>query len=301
MNCRLAVIQSGRGYYTEVLKGFYCSIGGPLAVTLGFPIRFKEGRGRETSGVAWVERRMTRTYAAMDLEVIWKRARADLVIPTLRGDSDVFLWEHSARIAQTAQHIARLPMIRSHRPDEAAIVAAALYHDAGWITCIHERTADRMEVLWGSLSEADHDQGWVLMESSLSGLLPQESLELAGRAIREMHNRGADLIEAQVVAEADSLDEFGFVALWSAIRRGAVEGKGVQALLDTWRRRKEYQFWTARLNDAFRFEPVRELARRRLEKFERFLEELEEQHTAADVAALISTRVGDPAHTSSPR
>ena len=236
----------------------------------------------------------------MDLEAIWKRARADLVIPTPRGDSDVFLWEHSVRIAKTAQHIARLPIVRSKGPNEAAVVAAGLYHHAGWIACIRERTVDRMEVLWGVLSEADHDQGAVLMEKSLAGLLPKESLDLAGQAIRGIRNRGSELIEAQVVAEADNLQEFGVVSLWSAIRRGAVEGKGVQALLDTWRRRKEYQFWTARLNDSFRFEPVRELARRRLEKFERLLEELEEQHTAADVAVLLTTRVGDPAHTPSP-
>ena len=237
----------------------------------------------------------------MDLEAIWKRARADLVIPTPSGDSDVFLWEHSVRVAKTAQHIARLPMIRSQRPNEAAIVAAGLYHHAGWITCIRDRTVDRMEVLWGQLSEADHDQGAVLMEKSLAGLLPKESLDVAGRAIRGIRNRECDLIEAQIVAEADNLQEFGVVSLWSAIRRGAVEGKGVQALLDTWRRRKEYQFWTTRLNDSFRFEPVRELARRRLEKFERLLEELEEQHTAADVVTLLATRVGDPAHTPSPR
>ena len=64
----------------------------------------------------------------MDIEAIWKRARTDLVITTPRGDSDVFLWEHSARVAQTAQHIARLPLIRSQRPNEAAIVACGLDH-----------------------------------------------------------------------------------------------------------------------------------------------------------------------------
>jgi hypothetical protein len=229
----------------------------------------------------------------MDLEAIWKRARADLVIPTPRGDSDVFLWEHSARVAQTAQHIARLPMIRSQRPNEAAIVAAGLYHDAGWITRFREGTVERIEVLLGSLSEADHEQGALLMERSLADLLPKEALDLAARAIRGTRNRGNELIEAQVVAEADNLQEFGVLSLWPAIRRGAVEGKGVQAVLDTWRRKKEYQFWTARLNDSFRFEPVRELARRRLEKFERLLEEIEEQHSAADVAELPTTRPED--------
>ena len=231
----------------------------------------------------------------MDLEAVWKRARADLVIPTPRGDSDVFLWEHSARVTQTAQQIARLPAIRSQRPDELAIIAAGLYHDAGWITRFREGTADRMEVLLGSLSEADCEQGALLMERTMTGLLPKDSLELAAKAVRSYRDRASKLIEAQVVAEAENLQEFGVVSLWPVIRRGAVEGKAVQSMLDTWRRKKEYQFWTARLNDAFRFEPVRQLARQRLEKFERLLAELEEQHSAADVAALAAARLGDRA------
>lgn len=237
----------------------------------------------------------------MDLEAIRKRAHADLLIPTPRGESDVFLWEHSALVAQTAQHIARLPMIRSQQPNEAVIVAAGLYHGAGWITRFREGAVDRMEILLGPLSEADHEQGAMLMKQSLADLLPKEALDLAVRAIRGTRNRGTELIEAQVVAEADNLQEFGVVSLWPAIRRGAVEGKGVQAVLDTWRRKKEYQFWTARLNDSFRFEPVRELARQRLEKFERLLGELEEQHSAADVAALLTMRLNDYAPAPSVR
>ncbi len=237
----------------------------------------------------------------MDLEAIWKRARADLVIPTPRGDSDVFLWEHSARVAQTAQHISQLPLIRSQRPNGAAILAAGLYHDAGWVTRFHEGEVERMEILLGALSEADYEQGALLMERSLAGLVPKESLELAARAVRGCRDRSTALIEAQVVAEADSLQEFGVVSLWPVIRRGAIDGKGVQSVLDTWRRKKEYQFWTARLNESFRFEPVRELARLRLEKFERLLAELEEQHAGADVSALLATVAGVPTRSPSPR
>ena len=237
----------------------------------------------------------------MDLEAIWKRARADLVIPTPRGDLDVFLWEHSARVAQTAQHISQLPLIRSQRPDGAAILAAGLYHDAGWVTRFREGAVERMEILLGSLSETDHEQGALLMERSLAGLVPRESLEVAAHALRGCHERGTEMIEAQVIAEADSLQEFGIVSMWPLIRRGAIDGKGVQSVLDTWRRKKEYQFWTARLSDSFRFEPVRELARRRLEKFERLLAELEEQHAAADVSALLATAAGAQSARPPPR
>ncbi len=235
------------------------------------------------------------------LEAVWKRARSDLLIPTPKGDPDVFLWEHSSRVAQTAQHIAQLPVVRAKRPNEAAVVAAALYHDAGWLNCIRNGSVERIEVLSGPLSEADHEEGAALMERSLSTILARETLETAVRALRCIRNRASDLIEAQIVAEAENLQEFGVVSLWSAIRRGAVDGKGVQAVLDGWRRKKEYQFWAARLHDSFRFEPVRELARQRLEKLERVLQELDEQHSSADVEALLKTRVDETSRFPVPR
>ncbi len=222
----------------------------------------------------------------MDLEAIWKRARADLLIPNRRGDPDLFLWEHSFRVARTAQYLLHLPEVRKRAPDDCAVLAAALYHNAGWVSRYRGADADRLELLLGSLSEGDDEEGAHLMERSLSGLLPAGSLQLAAHVTRAVRDRATDLVEAHVVSDANNLQEFGVLYLWPAIRRGLLDGKGVQALLDTWRRKKEYRFWEARLTDSFRFQASREIARSRLEKIERLLAELEEQHNASDVAAI---------------
>jgi hypothetical protein len=66
-----------------------------------------------------------------------------------------------------------------------------------------------------------------------------------------------------------------------------LEGKGVQAVLETWQRKREYQFWTARLRDSFRLAPVRRLAEERLCRFEQFMEELAAQQAGSDVAAVL--------------
>ncbi len=221
----------------------------------------------------------------MQTDVIFSRARADLVMATEHGDEDVLLWEHSVRVAQSARRIAELPVVQDASADRAAIVAAALYHDAGWIAQLHKGEIQRNEILLHTTSEIQRDQGALMLERSLAGMLPRESLLRAVRAVRTYNDRDSESIDAQVVCEADNLDEFGVLSIWLTVRRGVIEGKAVQALIDTWHRRKEYRFWEARLNDSFRFAAVRRVAEKRLEQFEHFMEELERQHKCADFAA----------------
>ncbi len=219
----------------------------------------------------------------VDLDSIWNRARDDLIIVTESGDQDGFLWEHGDRVARWARQIARFPAIQQRSPDEAVIVAAALYHDAGWITRFHAGEAGRLDILIKAVPDNHYEQSASAMERSLADLLPQQTLRRASDTIRAIGDRATRLIEAQVIADAEALGEFCLLALWPAIRRGAFEGKGVQTAIDTWRRRKEYQFWTARLNDSFRFAPVRDLARARLARYERAMRDLEEHNEGTDI------------------
>ncbi len=223
----------------------------------------------------------------MDLEPIWKRARADLTIQMPQGGQDVFLWEHTVRVVRSAEYVIRLPEVQAHQPDEVAVMAAALYHEAGWIVRLREGEIERHEILIGPAPESTCAGSAGVLEEALEGLIPRESLNRACAAVRARNDRHTELIEAQIVAEADNLEEFGPMFLWSSIRRGALEGKGVQSVLDTWHRRKEYQFWTARLRDSFQFDPTRRLAARRLERLEEFMADLHLQQESEDFRSLI--------------
>lgn len=224
----------------------------------------------------------------MEHEAIWKRARADLLLPSGRGENDLFLWEHSWRIARSAQQIAALPEVLRFEPDLPAVIAAALYHAAGWAARCRSGACDRPEILLGPFDEGDREEGAVLLQGSLREVLSRDSLQRALTAVRTQHDHGAASAEARIVADARSLQEFGLLALWPMIRRGIVEGKAVQAVLDSWNRKKEYHFWEARLADSFHFESVRGLAGRRLQQLERFVVELKGQHYGEDVAELAS-------------
>ena len=217
------------------------------------------------------------------LEAIWDQARQDLVVRTEHGEDDLSLWEHSARVARSAQAIAALPEVRDRSPNLAVLLAAALYHDAGWIVRVEAGELSRLEILARQPSSSHRDLGASLLERSLSSLLPEDQLKLAAVTARTLHDRHVDHVEGHVLADADHLEEFGVLALWPGIRRAALDGKGVQTAIDTWHRRQEYQFWTARLNDSFRFDTVREIARRRLAAFERTMGDVESQHAGRDL------------------
>jgi hypothetical protein len=219
------------------------------------------------------------------MDAIWNRARADLVIITEQGDEDLCLWEHSVRVAKNVRRIIEFPVVEALSPDEAAAVAAALYHEAGWVVRLREGEIRREEILCRSTSDAPWDLGAALLERRAAKLLPSDSLARASQAIRSLPSRGVESVEAQVVRDADHLDEFGVLSLWPVIRRGALSGKCVQAAIEKWHAQKAYHFWEARLEESFHFAPVRAVAENRLEKLQRIMEELQQQHEGADLTA----------------
>jgi hypothetical protein len=216
-------------------------------------------------------------------DALWHRARADLLLPMEHGELDVFLWEHASRVARTAQRIMLVPEVRTAALDEMVVCAVALYHDAGWAVRVRDDELDRREVLLRPPGPLHYEQGAMLLEKSLSKLLPRPALLRAADAILALADRQTNIMETKIVSDANHLDEFGMLSLWPAVRRGAVDGKAVQSTLETWRRRQEYRFWVARLADSFHFASVRSVAERRLSIYEQFMSVLEAEAGGEDL------------------
>jgi hypothetical protein len=221
-------------------------------------------------------------------EEIWRRGREDLVIADERGEEEVFLWEHASRVARTAQLITSIPEAKQRDPDETALLAAALYHEAGWITQLEDKLITREELLasTGPTKDTNHQLGALRMRQSLGDLLPPQTLERAAETIRSLHDRRSPLVEAQILSDAENFEEFGVLCLWTQIRRQARLGKGVEGILSLWQRQKQYRYWEARLQ-SFRFPAVRSAAERRLEQYERVLQELDDQVSAKDLMTIL--------------
>lgn len=227
-----------------------------------------------------------------DLEAVWKLARAELVVPADGGGVDIFVWEHSVRVAKSVHYLSYLPEAQMHHPDSLALLAGALFHESGWISRWRGGEIERYEMLMGTPTEGIVAESVRLMENALRTVIPEHSLRRAADSIRYRSSSGSEFIEGSILNEADNLEEFGYGFLWSAIRRGICGGKGVQAVLDAWKRRTEYHFWTARLKDAFCFEPSRRLAQTRLYHLETIMREMSTQHGVEDIRAMVESARG---------
>lgn len=139
---------------------------------------------------------------------------------------------------ELACYAIQLPMRRSHTQPGGRV---------GRIT-LRERAEESAEMLLNVAPDA---------EESL--------LDRATRVLQEMPHRSPMLDEARLLADAINLDDFGVTGLVQQVIQLARTGEGLLQLADGLEKREQYGYWDARLKDGFHFDPVRQIARRRLD------------------------------------
>lgn len=230
-------------------------------------------------------------WRMIEADAIRRRARQDLAILTAQGQEDVRLWEHSLRVTLLAERLLAIPEVAGQRVDRIILNAVGLYHEAGWWVQLRDREIEREALLTRPTSPLQRDLAAVMAENCLREILPRQVLDTVTTAIRLLGDRDVDIIEARLIAEADSLEEFGAPALWRLARKSSLEGKGVVAAIETWATQKQYGYWTARINDSFRFDSVRRMAQERLRVLDRLFRDLKAHHQGDDVAEWLNPRL----------
>ncbi|HEY8666868.1 MAG TPA: hypothetical protein VIL86_09395, partial [Tepidisphaeraceae bacterium] len=85
------------------------------------------------------------------------------------------------------------------------------------------------------------------------------------RLVHELPQRAPMLDEARLLADAVNLDDFGMIGLILQTIHLTRQGDGLAQVAEGCEKREQYGYWEARIKDGFHFEPVRELARKRIE------------------------------------
>jgi len=226
---------------------------------------------------------------------IWKKAEADLCLGLTSSPLDKIVWEHSVRVAKVTGAIASLADLAEKAVDRRALLAAALYHDAGWVLQFRAGEAIPRDILLRPTCEVQRELGAAWIMEQLRDLLPLRSLELASNAVRFCNDRQTTMVEAQILAEAENLDEIGPQAILLMVRRQMADGKTLADMVQLWQRQEEYHYWQARIKDSFRFEPVRRLATTRWQALRRFMTDLASCVNMDDLALLDSPVTMDAA------
>ncbi len=216
------------------------------------------------------------------LDAVIARAREHLLIPTARDVPDLWLWERCLRLMRLTELLTAVPELASERPDPTAAAVAGLFHDAGWALQVRSREIAPWQVLTRPTNDTQRELAANLLQETVAGLLPEETLALAVEALRQCNNRHTTMPEAQVVMEAANLDEVGVLYVLRQFRQNQAEGRPLEHLLAHWARQREYKYWEARINDCLRFEVSRRLAHERLQAVESFMSALAREITGAD-------------------
>ncbi len=227
----------------------------------------------------------------IQLDTVWQLAKCDFALSTKAGAVDAFLWEHCDRVAKLSLELAAIVGQQKRSPDTFAVAASSLYHNAAWAVLVREDGVCRSRILTKPLTPTQREMSVEVMNKTLGSVLTKETMIRAESSILSMNDRRHDSFEGMILADAEELEKFSLASIWSCVRKGLIEGRCVQSHVETWHRQVEYHYWTAKLSDGFFFDESMTLAKRRLESYQVFMEELEKQLHHQDLSLPIDAPI----------
>jgi uncharacterized protein len=218
-----------------------------------------------------------------EIEPIIEIARGVLTGRSPLGKDDTFLFDHSLRVMRVADRLSLCAEVKTWRMDRFALSVAALFHQAALVRLDEERRTSTVYAAATMSAEDVKSYSAELAGDRLLGKVPARPLELVQDIIRHAHDAGPETPEAQVLSDADSLDDVGALGVWRDLRRAVLDGRAVEEFTHAWARREQYGYWKTRVRDAFYLETARQLAEGRLASARAFMEQLATECNAADL------------------
>ncbi len=224
-----------------------------------------------------------------EIDIIREIAQQTLKVPTLTGTMDNVLWDRTQRLLRNVEHISRLDEVKSRKLslDRNCLVAATYFCDAGFARYADaEDTSARIVLADVSYAELQ-DFSTQVVNDKLSGAVSGPKIDKINKIILESHNKRTNMLEAMVLSDARNLDDMGVIGIFNEFRRYVIHGKGASDAIESWKRKIDYRYWEARLNESFRFESVRKIAKQRFNAAEYFMNQLTQENSARDIEELI--------------
>ena len=109
------------------------------------------------------------------------------------------------------------------------------------------------------------EQASEMLVSGFADYIEAVLLNQTAELLQQLPQRAPTSDEARLLADIVNLDDFGITGLLHQTIYLCRSGGGVTQVADGLEKREMYGYWGARLKEGFHFEPVRKIARRRLE------------------------------------
>lgn len=212
----------------------------------------------------------------MPNERLLSLAKTELVLE-LDGGVEPWLWQRTERVVRMAGALADVLLPLKVVVERDALEAAALFHATGWSEQVRARQLDRWQLLARPTNDVQRELAASILQEKAAQHLPARTLRIASDAIRQSGANQTQVAEARVLGDAIGLDEVGAAYIAQQVRNYAAEGRSLSHFVQIWKRQQEYGFWELRLQNGFHFDAARQLARRRLQIVQRFVDALADE------------------------
>lgn len=223
------------------------------------------------------------------IEQIRKIAYGLLIVQSPSGQSERWLWDRTCRVVRHIQAISRMPELQEMQNsiDLPALELAGYLSDSGLPIYAQAKELPFPAALLELGRPEIRDFSIQIIHEKLADLSDSKLTDSACRIIAESDNRFTQMIEARILSDARNLEDMGTIGIIQDIRRCLLQGKGITAILEGWKRKIDYRYWEARLKESFHFESVRRIAQQRFVSAENCMRALETEESGLDFKNLV--------------
>jgi hypothetical protein len=223
-----------------------------------------------------------------ELDALRDLAEEALTLRSPTGGLDNSLWDRARRLVRTVEHICGLEELakKSVQIDRFCLIAATYFNEAGLVRHLGTQGQGAEPGNFEANGDELLDLSTKVAEERLADAVERAKIEKINRIITESGRRSAGMMEAMILSDARNLEDMGAAGILNEFRRFVYTGKSICDVMQSWRKKKDYRYWQARLKEGFHFEQVRMLAEQRLCAVEQFMKQLEIEVEAQDLKEL---------------
>jgi len=229
----------------------------------------------------------------LDTKTLRKIAAQILNDLRLETTCDNILWQRTERVVLNVRSICGLEEVVKAKPyiDKLSLLGAAYFSETGYIKHSPAKpgsslSANHKSCKAGPMIDNLFESSAEIAQEQLAGLADKGQLNRINRIITQSGSDYARLTEAMILSDARDLDDMGAVGVLQDFKHNISRRKGIAGMLQARRNKTRYGYWQARLDRGFHFDSVRKLAEQRLQAARLFVEQLNTETDALDIAEI---------------
>ena len=192
-----------------------------------------------------------------------------------------FRYHHGVRVMKYCQKIAKYPRFKEENINIDALLIAALFHDIGKIEAVNENG----QLVYGNYGGISHDSlGAKIAPKYLEKYVKdKELIDLICLIISEQESKITPTrIESKIIKDADRLDHYGVLHLWSSITHANYHNKNIEGLKEFWEGEEGKKKYEANFSK-FNFSEVKTIAEKRFKNLAKTTELMFNEYEGSDL------------------